>query len=116
MQAHDVNVRTIVWSGIALASAVVLAVLGAFLLLHAWAMPPDGDRLQGSTGVEAAGAQLQSAPQPELARYRAAKQERLESAGWVDEAGGIVHIPIADAMELLAQRAATAASAAKEAR
>jgi hypothetical protein len=118
MQAHDVNVRTIVWSGVALGGAVVLAVLGVFMLLRVWAMPPQGERLQGAS-VAAPGARLQSAPQPELAQERAAKQDRLDSIGWVDEANGIAHIPIADAMDLLAQSAAPAASAAsapKEAR
>jgi hypothetical protein len=116
MRAHDLDVRTVVWSAIALGGAVALAVIGAFTLLHAWAMPAGGERLQRGDGVAAPGAELQSAPQPDLARYRAAKRQQLESAGWVDEAGGLVHIPIGDAMDLLVQRAAPAASAAKEAR
>jgi hypothetical protein len=116
MPAHDVNPRPIVWSGLALGGAVVLAVLGVFLLLHVWAMAPQGERLESQGANDAPGATLQSAPQPELAQYRAAKRHQLESSGWVDEAHGIVHIPIADAMDLLAQRATAGASSPKEVR
>lgn len=35
-------------------------------------------------------------------RDRAARQARLDGAGWVDQARGVAHIPIADAMALVA--------------
>jgi hypothetical protein len=47
---------------------------------------------------------LYAAPQPELARARKEKDARLRSFGWVDRAQGVAHIPIEDAMDLLAAR------------
>lgn len=47
---------------------------------------------------------LQSAPSVDLQMLRAQKQTLLESYGWVDRQAGIVHIPIDQAMELLAKR------------
>jgi len=38
-----------------------------------------------------------------LGPYRAAQEARLASYGWVDRDSGIVHIPIAQAMERLAR-------------
>jgi hypothetical protein len=41
-------------------------------------------------------------PDRELARLRAEQQELLSSYGWVDREGGVVHVPIERAMELVA--------------
>ncbi len=43
-------------------------------------------------------------------RDRAARQARLDGAGWVDQARGVAHIPIADAMALVAAGARIPAS------
>jgi hypothetical protein len=110
MPAADVNARTIAWAGAAIALAVGLAVAGVFLLLRHWDMPAGADRVRLPYDVVIDGAALQSAPQVDLARYRAEKQRLLDSTGWVDARHGIVRIPIADAMEILAHRAAAAAS------
>ena len=47
---------------------------------------------------------LQSAPAADLAVYRAREQAILESYAWVDRDAGIARIPIARAIELLAER------------
>jgi hypothetical protein len=52
---------------------------------------------------------LQSAPQLDLAQYQAEKRKLLESTEWVDAQHRIARIPIADAMQMLAQPAATPA-------
>ena len=44
---------------------------------------------------------LRSAPQQDLAAYRAEKEARLHGFGWVDAQRGIAHIPIESAMDLL---------------
>jgi hypothetical protein len=47
---------------------------------------------------------LQVHPRSDLERLRADDQARLESYGWADRQGGIVRIPIEQAMRLLAER------------
>src|SRR5207247_11156213 len=46
---------------------------------------------------------LQVAPAVELERYRREQKELLETYGWVSKKEGIVRIPIARAMELIAK-------------
>jgi hypothetical protein len=47
---------------------------------------------------------LQPSPRAEMATFYAKEMQRLNSAGWVDQAAGIVHIPIDQAMQETAQR------------
>ena len=116
MPAHDVNARVISRTGGIIALAILACVAGVFLLLHLWQVPGGADRSQGAHLARAGGPNLQAAPQPDLAHYREEKRRQLESSGWVDRAHGIVHIPIEDAMALLASRSTAAASAPKEQR
>lgn len=43
-----------------------------------------------------------SRPSDELARLNAEQLEIINSYGWIDEQGGVAHIPIEQAMELVA--------------
>lgn len=47
--------------------------------------------------------QLRSDPGQDLAEYQREKRQRLSSAGWVDREASIVHIPIQQAMEQVAE-------------
>ena len=47
---------------------------------------------------------LQTNPREDLRDFRAKEDELLGSYGWVDQRGGIVRIPIGDAMKLTVQR------------
>lgn len=47
---------------------------------------------------------LQEQPLIGYARYINAENARLNNYGWIDRRHGIVHIPISDAMEILAER------------
>jgi hypothetical protein len=49
-------------------------------------------------------------------RDRAARLERLRSYGWVDRAGGVAHIPIDRAMDLVARGVRPAPGSAQEER
>jgi len=78
----------------------------------AWDVPFDGAR---STAHELgfSGAALESAPQPDLRRYRAQKQALLETTGWADRSAGIARIPIEAAMALMSAHGTRAAPAGK---
>jgi hypothetical protein len=110
MPTHDVNVRRIVIGGSSIALAVALVVVVVFLLLHLLGMPPDTDRTRFPARVDVAGPTLQSAPQLDIARYRAGKRRVLEAGAWLDPGHQHARIPIATAMDLLARANAPAAS------
>jgi hypothetical protein len=46
---------------------------------------------------------LRSDPGQDLAEYQQEKRQQLSSAGWVDREAGIVHIPIRQAMDHVAE-------------
>jgi len=47
---------------------------------------------------------LEENERDELAGFRYGEEDKLNSYGWVDENAGIAHIPISQAIELVAQR------------
>ena len=105
MSAHDVQTHRVALAAAALAAVVAGAAGVVLAWLHIADVPPGG----ASTGAAPTGVPatpLQSAPQLDLATYRAEKFERLHGSGWIDAQHGIAHIPIEDAMALLARRAA----------
>jgi hypothetical protein len=110
MPTHDVNARGIVIGGSAIALAVALVVVVVFLLLHLLGMPPDTDRTRFPARVGMPEPTLQTAPQLDIARYRAEKRQVLDSGAWLDAGRQHARIPIATAMDLLAQASARAAS------
>jgi hypothetical protein len=109
-EPRDVNLRTVLKAGIGLGGITLFgaaAALGAFLLLTRWddkrerPLPP----LAHEPGRLPPEPRLQSAPQADIHALRAQERERLSAYGWVDAAGGVVHIPIDEAMRLYAERA-----------
>jgi hypothetical protein len=104
---RDIAVRPIVRTGAAFALTIAAVVVAVFALLHFGGIPSGGARLAGVSQLSSPG--LAAAPQDELGKYRHEKRARLDSTGWVDRNAGIAHIPIADAMDLLAQRNAQGA-------
>ncbi len=75
--------------------AYVLAILGAFLIVAAlvWAM-------QRYTQPPPRGQERVALRKKALAELRATEAAELGSYGWVDQAKGVVRLPIADAMRL----------------
>jgi hypothetical protein len=57
------------------------------------------------------GVRLQTSPFSDLHTLRAQEKSILSSYGWVDQAGGVVHIPIDRAMSLYVARQASAGGA-----
>ena len=110
MSAPDVDVRGVAWSGFAIAAAIVVVIGAVFALLHLWRLPAGADPVRLPYDLVVDGPALQSAPQADLAAERAAKARTLATSGWVDAGRGIVRIPIATAMRLLAEQGDAAAS------
>jgi len=108
MSSPEVPVRRVVMVGAGIIAAVVVAVAVSL------GIAPGRDA-RSPLPFEAIASQppLHSAPQLARERERRAAQQRLESAGWVDAKQGIVHIPITDAIAILAARAASAPEAAR---
>jgi hypothetical protein len=79
--------------------AFAVAVLGAFLIVAAlvWAMRhyTEPGPLNANRAAERAKA---------LVELRAAESDALKNPGWVDQGKGIVRLPIADAMTLVAEQ------------
>ena len=94
------------WVALGLAGTLVLIVAGMYLL----AKPIlESARLLPAPELPSA-PRLQPHPHRDLARQRAREQGNLAGYAWVDRTNGIARIPIARAMELLAQRAAKSTS------
>jgi hypothetical protein len=71
--------------------------------------PPLGQHQPGRPPV---GPRLQTTPMQDLAQIRAEDERLLNSYGWVDEAAGTVHVPIAEAMRMMVARGAGAVAPA----
>jgi hypothetical protein len=109
----DVNVRPIVIAGVGLTlvllvvAALMLGLYDLFAAREARRSPPanplaaaEGPRLPPEP-------RLQVHPVKDLRELREAENSILEHYGWVDKNAGIVRIPIARAIDLLAARAQT---------
>jgi hypothetical protein len=86
--------------------AVAGAIVGAVSVFVAWLLWMHGERapaaLRGRGGAISGSVQrLLESEQPQQ-RLQARENARLRSYGWVDRDGGVVHIPIEKAMELVA--------------
>jgi hypothetical protein len=92
-----IHMRAIRRGALGIGGGIVFAVLGSWFLLH---------ELEPVTNTARPPAipapRLQPAPQPERAAYFAEKEKRLNGIGWVDRAAGVAHIPLDDAMRLMA--------------
>ena len=88
---------------LAVAVTIAAAVYGLWWLLSATTVRPPVSPIEAMP-MPPPQPPLQTAPDEDLARFRAAEQARLGSVGWVDRASGIVHIPVARAMQMLAEQ------------
>lgn len=95
--------RVLPLSVLALAG-LLLAVVGAiWLLLHLWQLSPGGPSQQVAPEPARIEPALETSPQTDHAAFVKAKQRQLSSIGWVDQAKGVAHIPLQDALTLAAQ-------------
>lgn len=105
---RDANVRAVTYFAIGLVVFVALAVVICgvyyYYLSKNWphvgiATAPVPDPSQTPPAP-----QLQTSPQQDLKKMRAYEAARLSSSGWIDQQAGVAHIPIDQAIDLVAQR------------
>jgi hypothetical protein len=105
---REIQFKQLVRLGLVLLVVTFLAGVFAFFLLRGFlraeqeAAPPPP--VIAPEPVLAPGPKLLARPEGDLARVRAAEEEKLHSYGWVDPAGGIGRIPIDRALEIVAER------------
>jgi hypothetical protein len=105
----DVNIRTILAFGGGLAAVVVVcAVLmwGLFRVLEGQAAEndPQVSPLARPAGQPPLGPVLLTNEPATLEKLREQELKTLQGYGWVDQPGGVAHMPIADAKKLIVQR------------
>jgi len=109
-EERDVTLRPIVWAGAGLAVVVALVFVLVrwtffFNLANDAAESPPANPLASTYGRQLPPApRLQTHPVRDLRELHATEDAALTSYGWVDRPAGIVRIPVARAMELLAER------------
>ena len=82
----------------ALAGGVLLYVILTPFILTRIYQPALSD-VSRALNIEPPGPQLQLNTAADLEKFRAQKEQQLNSYGWVDRGKGIAHIPIAQAMQ-----------------
>ena len=110
-EKEDADTRAVIRAGIVLGLATLVA-SALVLFLFRWLAereargdappPPMASSMEPSRVPPAP--RLQTLPAQDLAAARAEEDRMLTTYGWVDERAGTVHIPIEEAMRLLAER------------
>ena len=107
----DVVLRPVVIAGIGLLVLLVITCVAMFGLFHVLQreearLSPPANPLAAAEGPRLPPEpRLQAHPIKDLEELRKAETELLTTYGWVDKSAGTVRIPVARAIELLAQRA-----------
>jgi len=92
---------------LAITCVVVALLLVAFfrgMRSYVASLQPPPPHMKFEADRAPSGPMLQEKPAPDLAAFRATEDAQLTGYGWVDQAQGRVHIPLEDAMRLLAER------------
>ena len=104
---RDLDLRGVAIGAIAIAVMIVLSCLGAWWAWSGWMPAGSGDGPDAPANFSVTGARLESAPRTGRNAYFKEKEQLLHSWQWVDRNAGIARIPIEDAMDLLARKAAS---------
>src|SRR6478609_4413384 len=108
-EPSDASPVPVVLTRIGLAAVVILCALVALGLL-AWYFsthaesPSEAPPIAHGLRVIPPEPRLQPSPRIDFEQFRTQQLQTLESSGWVDRDKGIAHIPIADAMRIIAER------------
>lgn len=105
----EISSSAVTWSMLATAIVTVIAMIlmyGFFHLIMDNAHEDISKPLSMAVGEPMSPPlpRLQAKPEAEYRAYEAQVTHDLESYGWVDQAAGVAHIPIDDAMTLLVER------------
>ncbi|HEX4963853.1 MAG TPA: hypothetical protein VF173_23715 [Thermoanaerobaculia bacterium] len=107
---REINVRAIVLSGAALVVVALVAHLLMWWLLKGFEHYDEKREVRLSP-VEAANPQqpppaplLQEDPVADMTQMRAREEQELTHAAWIDRQQGIVRLPVADAIDVVAAR------------
>ena len=87
--------------GLVLLGTLIFLVIAPFVLLGAF--PRAVSDVSRTFTVEPPQPRLQSDPSEDLAQFLVAEDKRLNTYYWIDKKKGIVHIPIAQAMQMLTE-------------
>lgn len=80
---------------------LILLVITPIVLLVVF--PRSASDVDRALTVELPEPRLQTDPSEDLSKFRAKEEKRLNSYYWIDKNRGIVHIPIDEAMKLVAE-------------
>ncbi len=105
---RDVDFRKVAFVGAGIFGLIGVALLLSVLTYNGWRMlsPSPGAKAETFTVPRALppDPRLQVSPGTDLARLRASEDSVLLRYAWVSKDSGLVRIPVARAMELLAER------------
>jgi hypothetical protein len=115
----DINVATVLKAGAGLFATVVVCALivwGVFGILErqAAARDPQLSPLARPEGQLPPGPHLETNERAALAKFRAEEAKAVGGYGWVNQLGGVAHIPVAEAKKLLVERGLPARSTAAD--
>jgi|SRR5271157_706895 len=106
-ETSDVNIRSLVISGVLLCCLVIAGLLVSKGVFHYFVghqgLGPPASPFEDVRMLPPEPRLQVSAPK-DLKQYKAAQGEILNSYGWVDQNAGIVRIPIDRAMDILVQK------------
>lgn len=111
---REINVRGILWTGVVLVIVALVVHLLIWWLLRGF-RSYDEKRDVRLTPIEAAAPQppppeprLQVDSNEDMRRMRAAEDQALATAGWINRQQGVVRVPIDIAIDVIAQRGVAA--------
>ncbi len=119
-EESDVNIRAIFGFGAGLAGVMAVVCALVWLLfgyMDRRAIPQAAPEYPLAAGQERRlppEPRLQVTPRQDLHDFRAREDELLNGYRWVDKTGGVVRIPIGEAMKLTVQRGLPARAAPEE--
>lgn len=106
----ELNLKAIVWTGIATLGITAISMVLMWWLFRGFEKLEDREDTKPPAMAEAAAPtlppepRLEESPPANLAALRAREQEVLDSPAWVDEASGIVRIPLDLAIDVIARK------------
>jgi hypothetical protein len=113
----DINVRTVLMFGAGMATVVILCALFIRVVFgvldrQAAANDPQLSPLARQAGQLPPAPRLETNEHAALAKFHAEEATSLDGYGWVNQLGGVAHIPVAEAKKLLLQRGLPARASA----